>query len=149
MGGVDALGREEEGAQLASVHAAALAGMDLGAAHVLGRVGGDRSVDVGDAVVATNRREATVDRRGGQAPLLEGRAVELDLGAGRLEDGQAQVGGPLEEGEQVVAISVEGPAAVAGQEGDGSKLGFMSRSARKPWIVTVLVASVGMSGLPS
>src|SRR5713101_5785915 len=56
MGVVEALGGEQERPELATVQASGLARMDLGAAHILGRVRGDPSVDVGEAVEAAYRR---------------------------------------------------------------------------------------------
>lgn len=44
------------------------------------------------------------------------------MGAARLHDGNAVVGGPLEELAQVVAIGLERPVAVAGKERHGNKL---------------------------
>ncbi len=38
------------------------------------------------------------------------------MGAGRPEHGQAVIGCPLEQVTKIVAVGVEGPAAVAGQE---------------------------------
>ena len=59
------------------------------------------------------------------APLLHGPDVQLDLRAGGGEHLEAGVGGPLEEGAQVVAVSVEGPSLVAGQERSSGQLGLV------------------------
>ena len=37
------------------------------------------------------------------------------MGASRLEDCQAVIGGPLEKVAEIVAVGIEGPAAVAGE----------------------------------
>jgi hypothetical protein len=111
--------------------------MHLGASYILGRVGRDPPVDVGEAVVAADRRQTPVDRRGSQAPLLEGTPVELDVRSGRLENGDADVVSPLEEGAQVVTVGVEGAAAVAGEKRGRSELGVV-----KSWDVRI-VARVG------
>ena len=116
VGGVHLLGREQERAQLAPIEAAGLGRMDLGTADVLRRVGPDASVDVGEAIEAADRREPPVDGGGGQAPFLQGADVELDLRAGGAQDGEPDLGGPLEKDPQVVSIRVERPAVVAGQE---------------------------------
>ena len=46
------------------------------------------------------------------------------MGAGRLEHGQAVIGCPLEQVTKIVAVGVEGPAAVAGQERHRDQLGL-------------------------
>jgi len=51
---VVALRREQEGAELAPVESAAFARVDLGASDVLGRVGADPPVDMGEAVEAAD-----------------------------------------------------------------------------------------------
>ena len=117
MVGVVALGREEEPAELAPVEATSFARVDLGPAGVLRRVRWDPAVDMGEAVEAADRGQPPVDGRGGQAPLLHGAAPQLDVGPLGLEDVETDVGAPLEEGTQVVAVGLEGPTAVAGQVG--------------------------------
>ena len=102
-------------AELPSVEAAAFARVDLGPAGVLRWVRGDPAVDVGEAVEAADGREPAIDGRGGQAPLLHGAPPQLDVGPLGLEDVETDVGAPLEEGAQVVAIGLEGPTAIAGQ----------------------------------
>jgi len=99
--------------------------MDLGSADVLGRVGGDAAVDVGEAVAAAHRRQTAVDGGGGQAPGFHGPHVQLDLGPGGLEDVEAAIGRPLEERPQVVAIGIQRPSLVAGQERRHRQLGFV------------------------
>jgi len=54
---VAALGGEEKGAALPAIQASPLGGVDLGAPDVLGRVGGDPTIDVGEPVEATNGGE--------------------------------------------------------------------------------------------
>ena len=53
---------------------------------------------------------------GGQAALLHGATPQLDVGPLGIEDVETNVGAPLEEGAQVVAVGLEGPTAVTGQE---------------------------------
>ena len=65
MSVVVALGGKQERAQLAAVEAPGLARVDLGTTDVLGRVGRDHPVDVGESVEAKDRREPPVDCRGG------------------------------------------------------------------------------------
>jgi len=102
---VEALGRAEKGSQLPAVQSLPLGRVDLGAPDVLGRVGDDPSVDVGESVEAADGGEASVDGRRGQTLLLHGGAVELDVGSLRFQDGEARVIGPLEEGPQVVTVA--------------------------------------------
>jgi hypothetical protein len=47
--------------------------------------------------------------------------------AGRFEDAQAVIGGPLKQVAQIVAVSVECPTAVSGEGGYGGELGFIGR----------------------
>jgi hypothetical protein len=124
---VDPLGREQEPPQLGPVEAAGVAGMDLGSANVLGRVGGDPAVDVGEAVVAAHGRQPPVDGRCGQAMGLHGPHVQLDLGASGLEDVEPLIGRPLEERTYVVAVGVQRPPLVAGKERRGGELCFVGR----------------------
>ena len=83
------------------------------------------SVDVGEPVEATDRRKLPVDRRRSQAPLLHGGSVQLDVGTLGIEDRQTGVGCPLEEAPQVIAVGIEGPAAVSGQVGHCCHLGLI------------------------
>jgi len=96
--------------------------VDLWPADVLGWVRADASVDVREPVEATDRRESTVDRRRREPAVLHPGAEQLDVRTARLHDGDAMVGGPLEEAAQVVAVRLDRPAAVAGKERDRSKL---------------------------
>jgi hypothetical protein len=91
------LGGEQEHAELGAVQPARIGRMDLRAAHVLRRVRGDTSVDVGEAVEAAHRRQASVDRRRRQAPLFHPAAVQLDVRTGRRQNNELAVGRPLEE----------------------------------------------------
>ena len=91
-------------------------------ANVLGWVRADASVDVSDAVKATHRRVSTVDRRRREPAVLHPGAEQLDVCTARLDDGDAVVGGPLEEAAEVVAVRLDRPGAVAGKERDRSKL---------------------------
>ena len=68
---VAALGGEEERGELPPMEPPTRGGVDLGATDVFGRVGADPPVDVGGAAEATYGRQAMVDGRGGQAPLLD------------------------------------------------------------------------------
>ena len=58
---VVALGREQEGSELAPVESAAFARVDLGTPDVLGRVGTNPPVDMGEAVEPADRGQAPVD----------------------------------------------------------------------------------------
>jgi hypothetical protein len=127
MVGVVALGREEESAELASVEPTPFARVDLGPAGILRWVRWDPAVDVGETIEAADGREPAIDGRGGQAPLLHGASPQLDVGPRRLEDVETDVGAPLEEGAQVVAVGLEGSAAVAGQERSRRHLGLSER----------------------
>ncbi len=134
VGAVVAFGGEQEGAELAAVHAVALVRLDLGAADVLGRVRGDAPVDVSEPVEAADRREAPVDRRGGKRPLFHRAAVQLDVGPGGGEHGEVVAERPLEVHAQVVPVRLEGAAAVARQERHDRQLSFIDRNiwTRKP-----------------
>ncbi len=107
---VVALGHEQEPAELAAIEAAPLARVDLGPTGVLRWVGWNPAVDLGEAIEPTDRGKPPVDGRGGQAPLLHGAPPQLDVGPLRLEDVETDVGAPLEEGAQVVAVGLEGSA---------------------------------------
>jgi hypothetical protein len=109
-------------AELGAIQPASVGGVDLGSADVRGWVGPDASVHVREPVEATDRGESTVDRRRREPAVLHPGAEPLDVGTARLHDGDAVVGGPLEEAAQVVAVRLERPAAVAGKERDRSKL---------------------------
>jgi hypothetical protein len=78
--------------------------VDGGAAHVLGRVGGDAPIDVGETVDRARGRQAPVDGRGRQALILHGAPVQLQVGAGGRRHSQIVIGGPLEQGTQIVAV---------------------------------------------
>ena len=127
MVGVVALGREEERAELAAVEAAAFARIDLGPARILRGVRRDPTIDVGESVEPTDRREPPIDGRGCQTPLLHGARPQLDVGSPGIEDVETGVGAPLKEGAQVVAIGLKGSAAVAGQVSRCSHLGLRER----------------------
>ena len=105
---------------------------DLGAADVLGRVGRDAAVDVGEAVVTAHRRESPIDRRGCEASLFHRGSVNLDVGTRGIEHGEVLVGGPLEVVAQVVAIGLQCSAAVPSEERSSRHLGFVGRPR---WIV--------------
>lgn len=83
------------------------------ASTVLGWVGSDPPVYVGEAVQATGGGEAAVDRRGCQTALPHRGPVKLQVGTGRLEHGLAVIGGPLKQVAQIMTVSVERPAGVA------------------------------------
>ena len=59
--------------------------------------------------------------------FLHGAHVQLDLWPGGGEDVEAVIGGPLEEDPEVVAVRLEGPGAVAGQERRRVEVGFVDR----------------------
>ena len=125
--GVVALGREEEPAELAPVEATPFARVDLGPAGVLRWVRWDPAVDVGEAIEPADGRQPPIDGRGGQAPLLHGAPPQLDVGPLGLEHVETDVGAPLEEGAQVVAVGLEGSTAVAGQVRSRGHLGLGER----------------------
>ena len=85
-------------------------------AHVLGGVGWDAAVDVGEAVVAAHRRQPPVNRRRRQPTFVHPRPVQLDVRARRRQRRHVDVVAPLEELAQVRSIRLQGAAAVAGQE---------------------------------
>ena len=58
----------------------------------------------------------TVDGSWSEAFLLHEHAVELDVGPLCVQYDQMGIGRPLEEGAQVVAVGIGGPAAVPGQK---------------------------------
>ena len=97
VGVVEALGGEQERSKLGAVEAASVVGVDLGVPDVLGGVGGDPAVDVGEPVEAADSGQAPVDRGGGEASCLHGPHVELDLRTAGLQDFKSSIGGPLEE----------------------------------------------------
>ena len=75
----------------AVVHPTLGSGMDTRPTNVLGRVGADAAVDVGEAVVATHRRQSPINRRGGQSTVIHRRPGQLDV---RPRGGAAQAGQP-------------------------------------------------------
>ena len=81
VGVVEALGGEQERSELGSVEAAGVVGVDLGVLDVLGGVGGDPAVDVGEPVEAADGGQAPVDRGGGEASLLHGSRAIQGIGA--------------------------------------------------------------------
>jgi hypothetical protein len=60
----------------------------------------------------------------GQAAFLHRGPVQLQVGSGGLQHGGVVIGGPLKHGAHVVAVGLQGPAAVAGQKGDRCQLIF-------------------------
>jgi hypothetical protein len=96
MGRRGALGGVQERCEFTAVHAALGRGMDPGSPHVLRRVRADATVDVGEAVVAADRREPPVDGRWGEASFLHPGPVQLDVRSSRGERGNTDVGSPLE-----------------------------------------------------
>ncbi len=106
VGVIEALGSEQEGAKFAAIHAVALAWLHLRSADVLGGVRRDAPVDVREPVVVAHCRQSPVDRRGREAAVLHPAAVELDVGSRRGQHGQADIGRPLEEATDIVAIGV-------------------------------------------
>src|ERR687892_1153472 len=146
------LGGEQEHAELGAIKAPGVRCVDLGSAYVLSGVRADAAIDLREPVEPTDRREPTVDRRRGEPAVLHPGAEKLDVRTARLHDGDAVVGGPLEEAAQVVAVLLERPAAVAGKERDRSKLrlidlapgpgrpGSSSPAARwRSWLVLLVI----------
>jgi hypothetical protein len=122
---VIALGGEEERAELGPVQAATLIEVDLGPTDILGRVSADPAADVGEAVEATDSREAPVDGRRRQSPLLHRHPPQLDVDPLGFEHLEPDVGAPLEERPQVVAVCLECPTAIAGEIGARRHLGLI------------------------
>src|SRR5205807_2864351 len=115
MGGVVAFGGKEECAEFAPVEPTALVWEDLGPAGVLGRLGRDAAINMGEAVEATDRGETTVDGRRGQTSLFHRGSPQFDVSPLCLEDVEVHIGAPLEESAKVITICLEGPTAVASQ----------------------------------
>ncbi len=90
MGVVDPLGGEQKRTQLRAVETAGVGGVDLGPADVLGGVGGDPAVDVGEAVEAADRGQPSVDggRRRSHPPELVVDAVQMAIWRRRPPPGQ-------------------------------------------------------------
>jgi len=61
----------------------------------------------------------------GQATGFHGPHVQLDLRPSGLQDVEAVIGRPLEERPQVVAVGVQRPPLVAGQERRGGQFRFV------------------------
>jgi hypothetical protein len=76
-------------------------------------------------VEPTSSGQAPVDSRRGQAVFFHQGSVQLEVGAGGFQNGQAVIGRPLEQVAQVVEVGVEGPAAVAGQERHRCQFGLI------------------------
>ena len=71
VGSVVVLGREQEPAEFTAIHRVLFGRLNPGTTHVLGRVGGDATVDVGEAVVAAHRRQSPIDRRRREPTLFQ------------------------------------------------------------------------------
>jgi len=127
MGVVEVLRGEEEPAELGAVEAPAFGTLDGRTADVLGRVGGDTPVDVGEAVEAAHGGQAPIDRRRRQSPGLQCRAEQLNVRAGGAEHLETHVSRPLEERSQVVAIGLERSSRVARQECRSCDFGLVGR----------------------
>ena len=69
------------------------------------------TVDMCEAIKATDRRQPPIDGGGSEVLLFHGSAVQLDVGAGRFEDCQMGVGCPLEKCAEVVSVGVQSSAA--------------------------------------
>jgi hypothetical protein len=80
------LGCVEERPELPAVQASALGGMDPRPTDGLGRVGHNPSVDVSEAIDATDRRQPAADGRRCEFPPFYGGSVELDVRSLGLED---------------------------------------------------------------
>ena len=105
--------------------------------HVLGRVGADPSVDVGEAVVPADRRQTPVDRGSSEPAFVHPRPIQLDVRSGRLERSQTNVVSPLEELAQIGAIRIEGAAAVPREERRRGELGLVERGLATPAVSPV------------
>ena len=114
---VKSFGGEQERSQLSPVQSPPLGGMDFRPAHVLRGIGWDSTVDLGKPVEAADGGETPIDGGRGEAFLLHGGAVELDMRSLRLQYRETNVGRPLKKGPEVVSVGVERTPAVPGQEG--------------------------------
>ena len=123
----DPFGGVQEGGELTPVHPPLRRWVNAWSTHVLGRVGADAPVDVGEAVVAANRRQSPINRRRGQSPRLHRGPVQLDVGPGGGERWEADVAGPLEELAQIGTVGLQGAGAIAGQEGHRRQLRLIQR----------------------
>jgi hypothetical protein len=94
---VEALGAEQEGAELGTAHAATLTRLHLGSTHILGWIRRNAAIDVSEPVEAAHRRKASIDRRRREAAFLHRGAVQLDVRPSGFQDDQMVVGCPLEE----------------------------------------------------
>jgi len=100
-------------------------------ANVLGGVGADPAVEVGESVVAAHGRQPPVDRRRSQAAGLHICPVQLDVRSGRFERSHADGVGPLQVLAQVSPIELQGTSVVAGQEGGRGELSLVEE-----WLVS-------------
>ncbi|MFZ0059333.1 MAG: hypothetical protein WAL35_04725, partial [Acidimicrobiales bacterium] len=130
---IEPLGGEEERSELAAVHAPTFARIHLWASHVLSRVGRNSPVDMGEAVEAAHRRQSPVNRRSGDAPLLERCAVELEVRSRRIENRELRIGRPLEKGAKVEAAGVESSPAVAGEKSHCGHVCFVKGKLPPRW----------------
>ena len=96
------LGSEPQDAELGAVQAAGVRRMELRSAHVLGRVRGDATVDVGEAVEPAHCRQAPVDRPRRQCPLLHPAAIQLDVWTRCRQYDELGIRRPLKEPAEVV-----------------------------------------------
>ncbi len=127
---IEPFGGEQERTELGAVHATTLVRLHLGPPHVLRGVRPDPAVDVSEAVEPAHRRQAPVDRRRRQSPLLHPTAVKLDVRTGRGEYDDLGVRRPLEESAEIVTVGIQGAAAVASQEGNGGELRVIDDESR-------------------
>ncbi len=123
--GPSASAQIDERAQLAPVEAQRRRlGVDPGTADVLGRVGVDVAVDLGEPVEPRRGGEASAD--GGAGEMLgffHLAGPHLDLGPVHLQDPEVVLGAPPEPLQQVRLVVASRGAAVAGQVRGGGQLG--------------------------
>jgi hypothetical protein len=122
VGRRDPLGAVEERGQLATVQAPLGGWVHAGVAHVLSRVAGDAAVEVGEPVIAAHRGQAPIDGRRGQTPLLHPGPIQLEVRPRRKQRRHPGQGHPRQVLAQIRTVGLEGPAAVASEEGHRSQL---------------------------
>jgi len=124
---IDPLGSEQESGHLVAIESTTFARMNLGSPDVLGRIGRDPSVDVGESVEAADRRQPSIDRRRSETTQFEVVSVQLHVGASGLEHLEPHRAGPSEVAPEILAIGLKRPAAVASQKCRCSHLRFITR----------------------
>jgi hypothetical protein len=92
---VETLGGEQEHPELGVIRTTRFGRMHLRATDVLGRIGCDDSVDVGELVEPLHRGQATVDRGRGEPALFHPDPEQFDVRACRFHDLDTVMVGPV------------------------------------------------------